>query len=253
LDDLARFTLRHGAHNTGCPIYRESGDYIDAIHDGEYRTTHDPAYQCAHLGENCDNERFCEKCGAGPLRQGFTVGEGDSYGCDSHEPEGYEYTDDDDCLDYWTDWHEKEGNDCDCPKGCPCYDEPGEDATVYQVTINVIHSRTFDVPGRDPADALARYQRWAADGEGEGYEEAWGDNLDADEQPGTAQVDGHRWPADVAAELLTTLAADEVADQARLAALRGTDQEPYPRIEECTVCAKLFEPENKGDDICRNC
>jgi hypothetical protein len=42
-------------------------------------------------------------------------------------------------------------------------------------------------------------------------------------------------------------------DQKRLKALRGTDNEPYPRIEDCIECGRLFEPDRKDDDICINC
>ena len=41
--------------------------------------------------------------------------------------------------------------------------------------------------------------------------------------------------------------------QARLAGLRGTENEPYPRIEDCIGCGQLFEPDRKGDDICTTC
>ena len=45
----------------------------------------------------------------------------------------------------------------------------------------------------------------------------------------------------------------DTADQARLAALVDTDAEPYPRIETCIECGRLFEPDRKGDDICADC
>jgi hypothetical protein len=53
---------------------------------------------------------------------------------------------------------------------------------------------------------------------------------------------------DDASELL-----DQLASQARLTGLRGTENEPYPRIEDCIDCGQLFEPDRKGDDICTAC
>ena len=283
LDPGTQFVLRWGAHNPACPIYRESGDYLDKMRDGEHRAKFDPAYKCDHQGEPCDSERFCDTCGAGPLRQGFTVGEGDGYGCDAHQPDGYEYTEDDDCLDYWTEW-DKEGNDCDCPEGCPCYTDGDQQEYTIAVTVNV--ERHYIVTARDAAQALARYQAVQA-----GFphlfdlDESRSEMAEWEEQPQTAHTldpDGQEiaWPGPahgVETDELATLRQevaewrkqygdldltptapptytptddDDKADQARLAALQG---DPWERVETCIECGKLFEPDRKGDDICADC
>ena len=249
LDPAAKFGTRWGAHNPTCPVYRESGDYLDKIRDGEHRALLDPAYQCVHYGDPCDNERFCGTCGAGPLRQGFTVGEGDGYGCDAHVPPGFEYTDDDDCQDYWTEW-EKEGNDCDCPVGCPCYTDGDQGEYTIAVTVNV--ERQYTVSARDAAQALAKYQAGqAALDDGRSEMDDW------EEQNQTAHTlypDGHAiaWPAGnprpTGPPTYTPTDADDTADQARLAAL-----DTYPAVTNCRSCGKLFEPDRHGDDICADC
>jgi hypothetical protein len=277
LDPGTQFVLRWGAHNPACPIYRESGDYLDKMRDSEARAKLDPKYQCDHQGEPCDNERFCGTCGAGPLRQGFTVDGGQAYGCDAHQPEGYEYTDDGD--DYWTEW-DKEGNDCDCPAGCPCYTDGDQQEYTIAVTVNV--ERQYTVTARDAAQALAKYQAGQAD-----LDESRSEMAEWEEQPQTAHTlypDGHEiaWPGPahgVETDELATLRAevaewrelffydgdqepdqapptytptddDDRADQARLAALQG---DPWERVETCIECGKLFEPDRKGDDICADC
>ena len=273
LDPAAKFGTRWGAHNPACPVYRESGDYLDKIRDDEHRALLDPAYQCAHYGDPCPNERFCGTCGAGPLRQGFTVGEGDGYGCDAHQPDGYEYTDDG--QDYWTEW-EKEGNDCTCPVGCPCYTDGDQGEYTIAVTVNV--ERQYTVTARDTAQALARYQAGQAD-----LDESNDEMADWEEQNQTAHTlypDGHAiaWPTKnpahgVETDELATLRAEvaqwraqygdqeptpapvyvptddeDTADQARLAAL-----DTYPAVTNCRSCGKLFEPDRHGDDICADC
>jgi hypothetical protein len=278
LDPATKFVLRWGAHNPACPVYRESGDYLDKIRDGEARARLEPGYQCAHLAEPCDNERFCWKCGAGPLRQGFVLDGGTLYGCDAHQPEGYEYTDDGD--DYWTEWDEKPGNDCDCPAGCPCYTDGDQGEYTIAVTVNV--ERQYTVTARDAAQALAKYQAGQAD-----HDESRSEMAEWEEQNQTAHVTSHgheiAWPDKTPAhgvqtDELATLRAEvaqwraqysdqeptpapvyvptddeDAGMQHTLESLRGTDQEPYPRIENCTECGKLFEPDRKGDDICADC
>ena len=252
LDPAAKFSTRYGAHNPACPIYRESGDYLDKMRDSEARAKLDPAYKCAHYGDPCDNERFCGTCGAGPLRQGFTVGEGDGYGCDAHQPDGYEYTDDG--QDYWTEW-EKEGNDCTCPEGCPCYTDGDQEEYTIAVTVNV--ERQYTVTARDAAQALAKYQAGQAD-----LDESRSEMAYWEEQPQTAHTlypDGHEitWPdktpAPTAPPTYTPTDDEDAGMQHTLESLRGTDQEPYPRIENCVECGRLFEPDRKGDDICTTC
>jgi hypothetical protein len=150
------------------------------------------------------------------------------------------------------------------------------------VSVEVTHTRTYDVPARDANDALARYQRATANGTGD-FEETWGDNQDSDELAHTAQVDGHPWPGPahgVETDELATLRAEvaqwraqygdldltptapptytptddeDAGMQHTLESLRGTDQEPYPRIENCVECGKLFEPDRHGDDTCADC
>ena len=249
LDPAVQFVLRWGAHNPACPIYRESGDYRDKIRDSEARAKLDPKYQCDHQGDPCDNERFCGTCGAGPLRQGFTVDGGQAYGCDAHQPDGYEYTDDGD--DYWTEW-DKEGNDCDCPAGCPCYTDGDQQEYTIAVTVNV--ERHYTVTARDTAQALARYQAGQAD-----LDESNDEMADWEEQNQTAHTlypDGHEiaWPAKTptptAPPTYTPTDDDDEADQARLAALQG---DPWERVETCIECGRLFEPDRKGDDICATC
>ena len=144
LEPIDQFTLRYGAHNQACPVYRESGDYLDQKRDIEARARLESLpttdLERAYWAEVRENRQDGTDTDTWPKRCPFTGGEIDEDGSDS------------------------------CPDDCQ-------------------HHRS----------------------------------------------------------------AEFTADQARLAALVDTDAEPYPRIETCIECGRLFEPDRKGDDICAAC
>jgi Zn finger protein HypA/HybF involved in hydrogenase expression len=125
LEPIDQFTLRYGAHNQACPVYRESGDYLDQKRDIEARARLESlptsqATQCEICGderkpEDLNGELLCPPCVEREEATGRTFPDLE----DAHWQETIEARQDGTDLDTW-------------PKRCPFtggeIDEDGSDS-----------------------------------------------------------------------------------------------------------------------------